>query len=184
MLVNYYGLKSNYVNKVSQKIKNLIVDNTQAFYDQLSGKFSFNSIRKYFGVADGSYFYGPDKVFQEFPRNTNYSIEHLYLRKEGKREEGFKSYREAETLIDQKLEKISSFSEKIIGKINFDLAKQKRRENFEFLQEGLSKYNLLRTELDSNSVPFCYPFLSKKPIERNELLDKGYFFSSVMAGSK
>ena len=57
--VNYFGLKSKYLKRLADKYKsNLILDNTQAFFERPLDKIdTIYSPRKFFGVSDGGYLY-------------------------------------------------------------------------------------------------------------------------------
>ena len=59
LYVNYFGLKSDYVQSLVEKYAQaLVIDNTQAFFDkQIKGIDTFYSPRKFFGVSDGGYLY-------------------------------------------------------------------------------------------------------------------------------
>ena len=63
-LVNYYGQISNtYIKNVSQEISNLIVDNSQAFFQMpVEGIDTLYTCRKFFGVPDGAYLYTDAKI--------------------------------------------------------------------------------------------------------------------------
>ncbi|WP_129594606.1 hypothetical protein [Seramator thermalis] len=55
---NYLGICDNQVKEVAAKCKNLIIDNSQAFYSMpLPGVNTFYSPRKFFGIPDGAYLY-------------------------------------------------------------------------------------------------------------------------------
>lgn len=55
---NYFGICDEQVNKVAAECKNLIIDNSQAFYSlPLPGVDTFYSPRKFFGIPDGAYLY-------------------------------------------------------------------------------------------------------------------------------
>lgn len=55
--VNYFALKSKYIEKLTHKYNNnLIIDNTQAFFEKpLKDIDTIYSPRKFFGVSDGGY---------------------------------------------------------------------------------------------------------------------------------
>ena len=62
--INYFGLKTSFATKLEQHYgEQLWIDNTQAFFHQpIDPKsFYFNSARKFFGVPDGAYLYGPNR---------------------------------------------------------------------------------------------------------------------------
>jgi len=52
--VNYYGMKDQYIKKISTANKKIIVDNCQAFFNKQINKLpTFSCPRKFVGVADG-----------------------------------------------------------------------------------------------------------------------------------
>lgn len=55
LFVNYFGINDSIGKSLAANIKNLIADNSQAFYCQPYECPTFYSTRKFFGVADGSY---------------------------------------------------------------------------------------------------------------------------------
>ena len=55
LYTNYFGICAKNIKELAKKYKNLIVDNAQAFYMPKYGIASFNSLRKFFGVPDGSF---------------------------------------------------------------------------------------------------------------------------------
>lgn len=58
LYTNYFGIKDATVKNLAFKLKNLIVDNAQAFFSShIEGIDSFYSARKFFGVPDGAYLY-------------------------------------------------------------------------------------------------------------------------------
>ena len=61
---NYYGLLDEYVEQLSKEYgKHLIIDNSQAFYScPIPHIDTFNSCRKFFGVADGAYLFTEKKL--------------------------------------------------------------------------------------------------------------------------
>jgi hypothetical protein len=67
--------------------------------------------------------------------------------------------------------KMSDLTKAKIGKIDVKLAKTKRLENFEFLNQNLAKFNQMQINLDIDDVPMVYPFLnSKTPKIKTELI--------------
>ncbi|MCB0381623.1 MAG: hypothetical protein KDD24_10225, partial [Flavobacteriales bacterium] len=58
LYTNYFGLMSSNIDLLSEKYKNIIVDNSQAFYDRRKNDIpTFYSPRKFFGVSDGGFVY-------------------------------------------------------------------------------------------------------------------------------
>ncbi len=178
--VNYFGIKSDTVAHLYRRFQlNLIVDNTQAFFEKSLSYLNFNTCRKFFGVSDGAFLYSPSSLTMgtEFISHSNNEInnEHLIDLKEGRREVAFKKYQEAEIRFDTKIEAISDYSFDLINGIDMNWVKVKRQENFSVLHKGLSKFNALSIDV-GESVPFCYPFLSLKKINRLDLIKMKIFF--------
>ncbi|WP_221406816.1 hypothetical protein, partial [Elizabethkingia anophelis] len=54
LATNYFGIKTKFIEDLSSKVKNLIIDNAQAFFAKpLLGIDTFYSPRKFVGVSDG-----------------------------------------------------------------------------------------------------------------------------------
>jgi hypothetical protein len=59
LYINYFGLKDSVVQALANNTKNVIIDNTQAFFSSaISNVPTFYSARKFFGVPDGAYVSG------------------------------------------------------------------------------------------------------------------------------
>ena len=73
-LVNYYGqIPNTYIENLNQEIKNLIVDNSQAFFQlPVSGIDTLYTCRKFFGVPDGAYLYTDAKLDRELDRDISF----------------------------------------------------------------------------------------------------------------
>ena len=56
LYTNYFGIKVEFIQSIIKKNKNIIIDNSQAFYaEPINGIDTFYSPRKFFGVPDGGY---------------------------------------------------------------------------------------------------------------------------------
>src|SRR5699024_8207962 len=74
LYINYFGLKSQYVNYLSDEKEKLIVDNSQAFYDRSHPSVaSFYSLSNFFGVHVGWYVFGAN-----FELNEEYDSYYLH----------------------------------------------------------------------------------------------------------
>ena len=110
--VNYFGLKSNYIVKLQRLYREkLVVDDTQAFF-QLGypGSWSFNSARKFFGVPDGAYLYGPKKIRQPKLVRATPNSDHLINRMIGNQAESYRQFLEHETTLDYQLKSMSKLA--------------------------------------------------------------------------
>ena len=167
--INYFGLKNNICKKLIKKYnKQVIIDDTHNFFHFGYGDiYSFTSARKYFGVADGAYLYGCNtENIENIERNKNISILHNIKRLEEEYDLAYEYYLQAESKFDSKIQRISLLSEKILNSIEYDIVIQKRIENYKYLHKNLSIYNSLGLDLENIEVPFCYPFLPAKLIEK------------------
>jgi hypothetical protein len=189
--INYFGLQNRQNTALEDRWEECMwVDNTQAFYHRpvAPKAFHFNSARKFFGVPDGGYLYGPDLAVlpspDTWPRNANYRFEHLILREQGKIAEGHKIFQENERRNGGAIAQISRLSESILGGINYVSTAEIRRENYQYLHDALALSNRLPANLlnlDTDTVPFCYPFLPQQPISHQQLWDQQIFAPRLWA---
>lgn len=169
---NFFGIKTNYTDGlVAQYGDKLIVDNTHAFFHKGFGDiYSFTSARKYFGVPDGAFLYGPDYPIatETIERNTSLSIIHNYHRLMGQQETAFKEFLEHEKSLGSEIERISLASELLLTNVDYKAVRERRKANFEFYRTELSGINTLQIE-PSETEAFCYPLLLKQQIDRSIL---------------
>ena len=78
---NYFGICTNNVKELEKRYKNLIVDNSHAFYAKPAGLASFNSLRKFFqmqyGIMSGAYLYTEKILNRPFRTAPDYEVEDL-----------------------------------------------------------------------------------------------------------
>ncbi len=183
--INYFGLKKTTANQLENKyLHQLWIDNTQALFEK-SGtgqSWRFNSARKSVGVPDGATISGPesrDFSVVDYEVNNSFTTNHLLFRQHGLLEEGREWFLKNEKLLGKGgIRKISSFSKKILSRLNTELISGKRTENFERLHWQLGKINSFSQDLiraHDGATPFCYPFLPMKKIEHSALWKNGVF---------
>ena len=178
LIINYYGLISNeLILYFKDKYKNIIVDNTQAFFQEpIKGIDTFYSLRKFFGVPDGAYLFTDNQINEKL--NFDYSrnrFTHLF----GRYEENASKYYEIFKLNDKKFNKMplrymSKLTSNILGAICYDKVAKIRTENFNWYHKSLSAVN----ELDITEVKnaFSYPLLLKNGAEiRKRLIEKSIY---------
>ena len=179
LYINYFGLKGEYCNKIAATYgEKIIIDDTHNFFNKGRKEvYSFTSARKYFGIPDGAFLYGVDnKCIEEIPRNNNVSMLHNIERLEGRYDAAYNLYKESESLIDSTIMRISYISEFILNSIDYEYVKRKRIENYKYLQEKLDSSNTFTLPILSKiDVPFCYPFIPEKCINKKELHQIGLF---------
>ncbi len=161
LYINYYGIKNEVVNELASRIKNLIIDNSQAFFCEPEKNIpTFYSLRKFFGVADGSLLINcPQKI--ELSRDKSaHRMNYLLQRLENEVEYAYDEYRRVEEeLNNTALLQMSCITEKIYSAIDFNLHLEARDSNFDFLHSKLESLNSLA--INNFKGPLSYPLLLK-----------------------
>lgn len=161
---NYFGICDVQTREVAAQCKNLIIDNSQAFYSlPLTGVNTFYSPRKFFGLPDGAYLYTNKLMGSKFEKDISYKrCEHLLGRVETGAEAHFQTYKEnSKSLCNQPIREISNLTQKLLSSIDYNTIADIRRQNFNYLHNELSQSNKLKFEFDNSTVPMVYPLLIK-----------------------
>lgn len=175
---NYFGLKEKAVKKVSQIIDNLIIDNAQAFFSEpMPDTDTFYSCRKFFGVPDGAYLQvnTNDRLklendisadrFSHLLKSIDHGIEYSYA-----------DFIENETgLNNNEIKTMSRLTQTMLSGVDYEAAKQKRIENFDFLHKNLSSVNELEFEFPKSTPAMLYPLLISKTGVKEKLIEKKVF---------
>lgn len=175
--VNFYGqISQNYILELHEKIPNLIVDNSQNFFEkQISNIPTIYTCRKYFGVSDGAYLYCDKKIERKLEQDISYKRMNFVL---GRYElNAGEFYREASSnndiFDDEPLKEMSKLTKNLLCGINYEKVLQKRIDNFKFLDEKLSKINLLK---NLKTGTFSYPLLLENGTEIRKRLQGNKIF--------
>lgn len=166
--INYFDLKNREADRLAGLLGDrAIIDDTQAFFRRGHVRsFSFNSARKFFGVPDGAYAYGPgvDGV-QPGAANAGAPSAHLTTRLTGPQDVAHRQYLDAESQVTCERLAPSPLSAGIMAHVAYDDVRAARRRNFAVLHERLSGNNTLTIDfsLDKDAAPYCYPFLPSRP---------------------
>lgn len=172
LYVNYFGLKDLFVQSLSKKCKNLIIDNSQSFFSKPETRTdTFYSPRKFFGVPDGAYLYSNNKLSISFEMDESFDrCSHLLKRIDVDAETGFNDFKNNEMKLgNQEIKQMSSLSKYILSGIDYKNAIQRRTENFDFLDASLKQHNKFRV-VRGSGVPMVYPFWATNQL-RAKLLD-------------
>ena len=179
---NYFGLKQKCVKCLAEVYGNqLIVDNAQAFYTKpISGIDTFYSPRKFFGVPDGAYLYTNKVLEQDFEQDVSYNrMSHLLKRMDIGAEFGFQDFRtNDDALCNQEIKRMSKLTNVILSGIDYEEIKQKRRENYTFLDNFLKESNQLHLQLDDETVPMLYPYWSNNTLLKQKLIKNKIFVAT------
>lgn len=181
-IVNYYGqLTDEYIFKVYEKYKNVILDNTQAFYHKIDIKIdTIYSCRKFFGVSDGAYLRGKGLSRLDLEEDKSLErIEHLIGRYEENASKYFAKFQENdEKFYNEDIKYMSRFTKNILKAIDYGEVIRKRNENFKYLQQNLSKYNVIKIK-DVNG-PYMYPLYLENAIDiKKKLIEKKIYIATL-----
>jgi hypothetical protein len=160
LYVNYFGVCGANVDLLSGRYANLIVDCAQAFFAKPKGRASCSSPRKFFGVPDGGVAYGVETgLYEEDVSDCRKG--HLIERKvHGATPRGYELFRMAEaSLAGTEVMGMSRFTRECLIKADMTKAKERRLENFAYLQKHLPTSFPLA--LASDDVPMVYPYLTE-----------------------
>jgi hypothetical protein len=181
LFTNYFGLKDVFIKKLSKKCKNLIIDNSQAFFSKpIDITDTIYSCRKFFGVPDGAYLYLDKIDFEGFPQDISIDrFFHLIKRFEYGAEEGYSDFKKnEENLIGQPIKKMSKLTQSLMCNIDYEFIRKKRIENFKYLHDNLFNINELDFDLANTSVPMLYPFLSNILDLKQKFIEKKIFVAT------
>ena len=175
LYINYFGLKQDYVEALSQKYGNrLIVDNTQAFFaSPIEGVDTFYSCRKFFGVADGAYLYCDKRLDGELEQDYSWQrMDYLLKRIDLSPEDGYADFKKQDELLkDNPIRRMSSLTQRIMGSIDYTSVATRRRDNYKLLDDALRSVNGIALPLAEDAVPMVYPFLTADMGLRQRLID-------------
>lgn len=182
LYTNYFGLQQSCVERLSRVYgPQLIIDNAQAFYaPRMNGIDTFYSPRKFFGIADGGYLYTDNLLDGSFEQDYSYNrMSHLLKRIDLSAEDGYNDFHENEdSLINQPIKRMSKLTDSILSSINYGNAKIARINNFHILDSSLKSYNRLNVNLNNNTVPMIYPFLTTDKILKQKLISKRIYVAT------
>ena len=172
LIVNYYGrLGLEEINQYKIQYKNIIVDNTQAFFDYPAEDVdTIYSCRKFFGVPDGGYLYTDSVLNLELKQSLSFDkMEYLLGRFELDAQTFYgKSVENNDRFSKEPLMKMSLLTHNLLSGMDYDFIKKRREENFMYLHNKLNKINKLGVKMVHG--PFMYPLLVEKGEEIKSLL--------------
>ena len=172
---NYFGLIDG--QKIEALIRkyhnNVIIDNTQAFFAKPHmAVYNIYSCRKFVGVSDGAYIVKKNIKKINLAQDNSYQrVGYLLKSIECGTNGSYMDYKEAERSFDNlevmKMSKITSY---ILGGVDYEYIKEKRRENYLTLYNEFYKINELDLPMLDDMVPMVYPLLVVNEKLREELV--------------
>ncbi len=173
-VVNYYGqITDEKAISLKNKYKNIILDNTHAFFQKpLEGVDTIYSCRKFFGVPDGAYLSTDVFLNEELEVDVSKDrMMHILGRFEGIASDYYSNFRENDASFKlEPLKYMSRLTKNILGAIDYEKVKEIREENYAYLEGKLGEVNKL--ELINPEGAFAYPFYSENGFEVRKRLAK------------
>lgn len=182
LYINYFGLKTKCLHTIKRKYKNVIIDNTQAFYAKpINNTDTIYSPRKFFGVSDGGYLYTDISSDKKIKKDVSYKrYKYLLKRIDLGAEEGYYDFQKnEEELNDQEILEMSNLTSNILSSLDYKKIKNKRKENFKILHNKLKKMNEI--EIDESLIdngPMVYPLLLKNEVIRKYLIQNKIYVAT------
>ncbi len=179
-----YGIKCNTVEKLVKRFgKQLIVDNTHAFYSQpYEGIDTIYSPRKFFGLPDGAYLYTDTLLDEELEQDMAIPhMTHLMKRIEyGTANAAYQDYLDyCAGLINQPIKKMSNLGEALLKSIDYDNLKERQVRNFQYLHSVLGKDNKYEfDDFPADTCPLSYMFYSEDANLRKKLIENKIYVST------
>lgn len=179
LICNYWGIyNEDFYKKIKNRFKNIIFDNTQAFYISPTVEeniYYVYSPRKFVGVADGAYIIGKDVGNIDSVSDSTDSYNHYeYIMKalEDGTNAAYELSKEREQLFEIELTKsMSKLTKKILDSIDYASIKEKRVINFNMLHKILGMSNQLKVSYYNETYPMVYPYLTRDKKLRNRLIE-------------
>lgn len=174
-IVNYYGQLSNErVIKLKEKYKNIILDNTHAFFQQPINEIDIiYNCRKWFGVPDGAYLSTTTVLKENLEKDfSKERMKHLLGRYEEKASKYYDDFKKNDDEFKNlKLKYMSDLTHNLLGAIDYEKVRVIRNSNYLFLEKNLKNINQLK--IVKSEVPFCYPlYIKNSEYLRKKLIEK------------
>lgn len=179
LYTNYFGLKQHAVEKLAARYgKQLIIDNTQAFYAKpVAGIDTFYTCRKFFGVPDGAYLYIDKELDEELEQDASWDrMTFLNKRIDLGAEAGYGNFKElSHSLSTQPIKYMSKLTQRMMQSIDYKTVAKKRRVNYRMLHEALDDKNHLNLQIEDDAVPMVYPYFVQDDGLRDRLIENKIF---------
>ena len=122
-------------------------------------------------MPDGAFLYSPVTIDTgNILPFTGASVTHNALRLMGRQSEAHWAYTEYEKSLTSEIERMSVITERLMALIDYETVKEKRLQNFWYLHKQLGPLNQISIDDNMTDVPFSYPFLPQKLIEKTTFL--------------
>lgn len=169
VIVNYFGILSNsYLEKVKSRYQHVIIDNCPSFFTPPPKDcMTVYSPRKFFGVPDGGYVVGKNagmsthKYKQDISSGTSsFLLQRIELGCSAVYAQRMKNEKRID---DSDMMNMSVLTKHLLSGINYEVIKQKRKNNFHIAHTLFKEINLIDPlqNIDDACVPMVYPLVIK-----------------------
>ena len=177
-LVNYYGIISNHkIESFVDRYDRVIVDNAHAYYQTpIHDVDTLYTCRKFFGVADGAFLYTNAGTLEGLDLDVSYNrMNYLLGRYEDKASRFYNDYvSNNKHFKDEPIKKMSRLTMNLLHAIDYECVKEKRTQNFKFLNSVFRNQNNLKVELLDGA--YAYPLWIEKGKEIRSILQKNKIY--------
>ena len=182
ILINYFGITGSIVKKYADIAKNVIIDNSQAFFEppvMRRGIINIYSPRKFIGVSDGGYAIGENIASNtDLPQDFSAGrASHLLVSLEEGTNAAYNDSQASEKALTDSFKLMSPLTRSILKNADYDHIKNIRSENFNYLHNAFKSIQLFSIE-GGISSPYHYPLLLDKDI-RAKLIQKKIYVPTL-----
>ena len=112
-------------------------------------------------------------------------MSHLLKRIDLGAEAGYQDFRKNDdALYNQEIQLMSKLTETILAGIDYEAARNRRRENYQRLDEVLGSTNRIHLRMDMDSTPMVYPFLTDDVSLKQKLVANKVFVAVYWPNTK
>lgn len=163
LLVNYFGVRSGELRKLTDNFRNSVViaDNAHSFFSEpvmRDGIYQVYSAKKFFGVPDGAYLVGSSVA--PAGETTGYSHNYagfLLTSYEAGTNAAYSMKKAADKVIADSPGNMSSLALGLLRNVDYGRTFRRREDNFSILHQRVGNYNEL--SLPDRCAAYLYPFL-------------------------
>lgn len=181
-IVNYFGIFPPNINQYIKLFDYIIIDNTQAFFQEpifKDGVYNIYSCRKFIGVADGGYLIANNLKPTELKSSYSYDrMEFLFKCIDMDINQAYGDSKANEMHFRENNKLMSNVTNAILRSVDYEFIKKRRMENFDFLDLKLNKYNKIKLNKPVEFVPYGYPYFPENEI-RNKLVQNHLYVPTL-----
>ena len=138
------------------------------------------SARKFFGVPDGGYLYTDTVLDETLETDISYQrMEHLLKRIDLSANEGYSSFQENESSLDNAgIKYMSNLTHALLSGIDYVSVAERRRENYQYLDSLIGDSNGFVLPELGGQIPMVYPYLTDDENLRSKLIQNRVYVAT------